>query len=201
MIEFILGSAALAFSARWNWWRKKTCGLPVLMYHKIGEPPKNSRLKKLWVSPQNFARQIDYLLRHEFTPILFSQIPQALEGKIKKPVLITFDDGYQNNYTLAYPIIKEKKAKANIFLVCDTIGNQNAWHNPKNEDRLPMLNCGEIRQMQNSGLVEFGSHTLNHPSLTTIDLQEVSRQLCESKKILEEKLGRPLCAFAYPYGA
>ncbi|HUT86262.1 MAG TPA: polysaccharide deacetylase family protein [Elusimicrobiales bacterium] len=198
----IIASAATIalFSARWNWWRTKAKGLPVLMYHKIGRPPKNSKFKKLWVSPKKFERQINYLIKHKFTPINFSDLnnPEKLP---KKPVLITFDDGYKDNYKVAYPILKEKNAKANIFLAYESIGKHNRWHNPDEEHWLPMLTWDEIKQMTDEGLIEFGAHTLNHKNLTEVDTETAKWEIEECKHRLEQKLNHPVCAFAYPYGA
>ena len=76
----ILGLAAVGFSARWNWWRPAAKGLPVLMYHKIGVPPKGSQLGKLWVTPEDFRWQMEYLQRHHYSPIVFSDLESARQG-------------------------------------------------------------------------------------------------------------------------
>jgi peptidoglycan/xylan/chitin deacetylase (PgdA/CDA1 family) len=207
MINFILGAlgaGGLGLSARWNWWRKQVSGLPVLMYHKIGNPPKESRLKKLWVSTKDFSAQVDYLLKNNFTPLLFSELADIYRGKMKcpkKPVVITFDDGYKNNYTYAYPILKAKNAKGNIFLVYNTIEKDNVWHDPTTEHRISMLSWDNINEMLKSKVMDMGSHTLNHHSLPKITPKEAEKEIKESKIKLEEKLGREISSFAYPYGA
>ncbi|MBO4556670.1 MAG: polysaccharide deacetylase family protein, partial [Elusimicrobiales bacterium] len=118
----------------------------------------------------------------------------------EKAVLITFDDGYQNNYTVAYPILKEFGAKGNIFLVFNTIGKVNSWHNPASEPWVNMCTLDQLKEMQESGVFDFGGHTLNHPHLTKIDHEDAKTEINQSKKKIEEALGRELCAFAYPYG-
>lgn len=201
---YVTAFAFAAFSARWNWWRRKIKGLPVLMYHKIGTPPKNSKFKKLWVMRKKFDRQLDYLIKNEFTPVFFSDL-QNYYGENKnfppKPVLITFDDGYKDNYKIAFPLLKEKNIKANIFLTYESIGKYNHWHDPVQEPWQPMLDWDEIFRMQKSGLIEFGAHTLNHKNLTRLDLDRARFEIEECKYRLEKKLGRIVCAFAYPYGA
>jgi peptidoglycan/xylan/chitin deacetylase (PgdA/CDA1 family) len=194
------GVLFFGFSARWNWWRRKVKGLPVLMYHKIGHAPKNSKFKKLWVTPEKFVRQLDYLKKHNYTSISFSDLknPKSLP---KKPVLITFDDGYTDNYKIAYPLLKKRNIKANIFLVYEAIGQYNHWHNPDEEHWLPMMTFEQIKQLQKEGLVQFGAHTLNHPNLTGIDLETARCEIEECKHRLEQKLGVEITAFAYPYGA
>ncbi|MDD2772319.1 MAG: polysaccharide deacetylase family protein [Elusimicrobiales bacterium] len=207
MTGLIAGAAAVAaagFSARWNWWRPGVKGLSVLMYHKIGTPPKGPNLGTLWVSSEMFAKQVDYLLKHGFTPVLFRDIVAAQRGGKalpEKPVLITFDDGYKNNYTQAYRILKEKGAKGNIFLVYNTMEKNNEWHNPDTEPWLPMLSWAEVNEMLASGVMDMGSHTMNHANLAKIPLEKAGWEMRESKKRLEEKLGHEIPCFAYPYGS
>lgn len=204
IIVTIIVIAVIAFSLRWNWWRLPKKGIVVLMYHKVGYPPENSQLKELWVSPEVFAKQVDYLTSHGFTPIHFKEFHNYLKTGAalpEKPVLITFDDGYKNNYEYAYKILKEKKVKGNIFIICNTIGKQNIWHEPSTEAWIPMCSWEELEEMENSGVFEIGSHTMDHFSLEKLTPEKVKYQLTESKKFLEEKLKRPVPAFAYPYGS
>ncbi len=201
----VLGAIAAGLSARWNWWRPAVSGgMPVLMYHKIGDYPPASELKKLWVTTADFRKQLEYLRDHGYTAIDFRDWRDAETG-IKplpeKPVLITFDDGYGNNYDLAFPLLKEFGMKACVFLVYETIEQHNAWHDPKTEPWLKMLTWAQIKEMQDSGLVEFGSHTMRHRNLAELPLDELKWELAESKKRLEEKLGREMLGFAYPYGS
>lgn len=198
------GAAAVGASCRWNWWRPKVTGIPTLMYHKIGDYPKGSALQKLWVATRDFRRQMEYLKARGYTTVTFTELRDAEQGRIpmpKNPVLVTFDDGYANNYELAFPILKEMGLKGNIFLVYETIDRHNAWHNPETEPWLPMLTWAQVREMQDSGVIELGSHTMRHRNLPQISLDDVRWELVESKKRLEEKLGREMVGFAYPYGA
>lgn len=200
-----LGAVAAGASARWNWWRPVVAGgLPTLMYHKIGDAPPGSRLKKLWVTAEDFRRQLAYLRDHGYTAVDFRDWRDAEKG-VKplpsKPVLITFDDGYMNNYELAYPILREFGMKGAVFLVYETMEKHNGWHDPATEPWLRMLSWAQVREMQDSGVVEFGSHTMRHRNLDAIPLEDARWELVESKKRLEDKLGREMLGFAYPYGA
>lgn len=209
MIETAMGwlgaAAAIGASCRWNWWRPLVeDGLPSLMYHKVGDAPRPTQLGKLWVSASEFRWQMEYLLRHGFSPVLFKDLYDAEHAGRKlpeRPVLVTFDDGYANNYEVAFPILKELGVKANIFLVYETIDRHNAWHDPASEPWIRMLTWEQCFEMRDSGLIEFGSHTMKHRNLPSIPLEEARWEVFESKRRLEEKLGVPMIAFAYPYGA
>ncbi|MBI3553647.1 MAG: polysaccharide deacetylase family protein [Elusimicrobia bacterium] len=203
---FVLGgAAAVGASCRWNWWRRKVSGgIPALMYHKIGTAPQGSRLKKLWVTTAEFREQMEYLRDNGYTTLTFTEMREIEAGKSprpEKPVIVTFDDGYANNYTDAYPVLRELGLKGCVFLVYETIESHNSWHDPESEPWIPMLTWAQVKEMQDSGVVEFGSHTMRHRNLPTIPLDEARWELTESKKRLEEKLGRSMLGFAYPYGA
>ncbi len=197
-------AAVAAFSARWAWWRPSKPGLPVLCYHKVGIPPAGSRLKDLWVSPENFRRQMLYLKEKGYATLLFSELLAIRRGKAPMPekaAVVTFDDGYENNYVHAWKIMAETGTKGNIFVVFDTIGKANLWHDPASEPWINMADLAMLKEMQESGVVEYGSHAMSHPKLPKLPLEDADWQMRESKKRLEEALGRDLCAFAYPYGA
>lgn len=205
-LKILAGAAAVfaGLSLRWNWWRGTRAGLPVLVYHKVGYPPRGSKLKKLWVTPAQFRRHIRYLLRRGYNTVLFSDLEAAFRGRkplLPNPVLVTFDDGYRNNYSEAFPVLRETGAKANIFLVCASVGKANTWHDPSTEPWVDMMDWDMIKEMAASGLVEFGSHTMTHPDLPRIAADEAVWEIRESKKRLEEKTGSAITAFAYPYGA
>lgn len=195
--------AAAAASARWTWWRPAAPGMKVLCYHKVGDPPPGSKLKDLWVSAAKFRAQVKWLLDNGYTTAFFSDLKKLHdEGKPlpEKTVLITFDDGYENNYSVAWPILRELGAKGNIFVVYNTIGKTNLWHNPASEPWVNMATLEQLREMQASGVMEYGSHTMNHPHLPKLKLEDAAWEMAESKRQLEAAFGREMCAFAYPYG-
>jgi len=199
---FYLAVGGILYSFRWSWWMKNTKGLNVLVYHKVGYPPKNTKLKNLWVTPERFEKHIIYLKKNNYKMIGFSELKDYYENSknVDDVVLITFDDGYENNYKYAYPILKKYGAKGNIFVVYNTIENVNIWHNPQKEPWIKMLTKEMILEMHRSGVVEFGAHTMNHPRLETIPLEEAKWEIEESKRQLENLLNTPIIAFAYPYG-
>ncbi len=206
LLGLTLGTAgmAAALSARFNWWRPRVSGLPALMYHKIGVPPSGPALKNLWVSKCAFTTQLRYLLDRGYETMLFSELRDAEAGRIPmpaRPLLITFDDGYADNFETALPVLRQMGMKANIFLVLEGMDRHNSWHDPNTEPWQRMLTWAQTAEMQSSGLVEFGSHTMRHACLTKLTLDEARWEIVESKKRLENRLDREILAFAYPYGA
>lgn len=192
----------LGISARWNWWRWPGRGVAILMYHKIGEPPAGSKLKKLWISPEKFERQLCYLKGKNIPVITCSEHYAMLQKKTVpyKAVILTFDDGYENNYTYAFPLLKKYGFRATFFIVTDTIGKMNVWHRADTEAQQRMLSAEQIREMAAAGM-EIGSHTLSHPHLRTKNIEEARQEIGRSKIVLEELVGKPVEIFAYPYGA
>lgn len=162
------------------------------MYHSITEEVQPGN--RLQVSKETFRRQMHFLKKHNYKVIPLERLADLIKEKKRIPnktVIITFDDGYKNNYLYAFPILKKYNLYATIFLIVNEI------------DRLKQdrLSWEEIKQMQDSGLISFGSHTLDHPFLTELSSEEeLRRQIFDSKRILEERLAKPVYAFAYPAG-
>lgn len=177
-------------------------GVPILMYHKVNPDPKTGDMG-LRVSPAAFEWEMHYLKDNGYHSVsLGAVVDHFQKGKNlpDKPVVITFDDGYQDNYRYAYPILKKYGFTATIFVVTNTIGGINEFDykahiQPKNK----MLTWNEIKEMNSNGIT-ISAHTLDHVHLTRISKTEAKRQIFESKKILEEKLGGKVQYFSYPYG-
>lgn len=201
-LSLFLPVALAAYSFRWSWWLKNKKGLNVLVYHKIGYYPKGSKLKELWVTPERFEKHILWLIKNGYKPVGFSELLDCYKNNkpVDNLVLITFDDGYENNYKYAYPILKKYNVKGNIFIVYNTIGKVNIWHKPEKEVWINMATKEMLLEMDRSGVIEFGSHTMNHPRLAEISLEDARWEITESKKQLENLFQKEMFAFAYPYG-
>jgi peptidoglycan/xylan/chitin deacetylase (PgdA/CDA1 family) len=163
--------------------------IPVLMYHSV--LPSALKENRLVVSVNTFSRQMEFLKKHNYNVIPLEKIPDFILNKKEIPpktIAISFDDGYKDNYLYAFPVLKKYNLFATIFLVVNDI------------DKPDRLNWQEIFEMKNSGLISFGSHTISHPNLVSLNDEEKKKEIFESKRILEEKLASPIRTFSYPAG-
>lgn len=173
--------------------------IPILLYHKIGDPPRGARGPGHYVSPGLFRRHLSYLHRRGYQSISLLEAVRRPPELPARPVVITFDDGYRCLHEHALPTLAEHGFTATVFVVTGGMGRVNYWEVAAGDVEEPMLGRMEIAEMQRAGLA-FGSHTLNHPHLTALPAAEAVREITDSKKLLEETLGEPCRSFAYPYG-
>jgi peptidoglycan/xylan/chitin deacetylase (PgdA/CDA1 family) len=249
-----------------KFWSKS---LTVVNYHRIDDPDQlglDSFRPNISAHPTAFAQQMDYLGRW-FNVVSLKDVVKWLNGEGCLPpyaALITFDDGYLDNYTQAYPILRQCNFPAIIFLTTGHIGTDNpffwdlvaysfyhtgsdhvlfpngqerTWTNTTQRDqickelieslkvlpdqekqfwvnRLPeklgvsihqnyfrnlMINWDQVREMHKGG-IEFGGHTINHPILSRISLEQALIEIEGSKTRIEKELGEPVLSFAYPNG-
>jgi peptidoglycan/xylan/chitin deacetylase (PgdA/CDA1 family) len=172
---------------------RRNITLPILMYHYIRTPPSikgDSLGYRLSVSPADFTTQMDWLSRHGYHAIDFNDVRAYFGGRQPlpaNPVVITFDDGYADLYTTAYPILAAHEFKAVAYIVSGFVG------------RKSYVSAAQVVQMDNNG-IEIASHTVNHADLTRSPNGIAVRELVDSKRWLEHLLGRPVVDFAYPSG-
>lgn len=161
--------------------------VPILVYHSIDEF-KGQGSKELYVTPENFEKQMMYLRDHGYTLLTFEQWKDIY--KVKKPIFITFDDGYKNNLNVFAIFQKLKNDRfhptGTIFVISDFIGRSNR------------LSQSDLKRMADSGMISIQSHTATHPDLTKITNYE--NELKESKGKIQKVTGKPVIALAYPYG-
>ncbi len=198
-IYVLLALAVIAFSARYNWWRptKSWKNARVLMYHSICEHVGKERHNKWRVRPADFEKQMSWLAKKGWNCVTMSELI-AYDEIPPKTVAVTFDDGFENNYSNAFPILKKYNIKATIYLVPNQ--KMNEWDKDHTTELSSMMTRKQIREMQASGLIEFGAHTVSHVNLSRVDAAEQQSEIIESKKLVEEITGVPCDAFAYPYG-
>jgi peptidoglycan/xylan/chitin deacetylase (PgdA/CDA1 family) len=244
--------------------------LTVLNYHRIDDPHRPGfDTFKLNVSatPGEFANQMDYVKKN-YNVISCQQLASFLRGEAVLPpraAMITFDDGYYDNLSNAFPVLRERNLPAVIFLTTSFIGTDSPFywdyvaccfhHTKMTSADLPLigecswsdersrysamvrwmetikripevekieliqkigdilkvnpsagmfanlyLNWDQVREMSQSGLIEFGSHTVSHPILTRITPEEARIEIEDSKKRIEQEIGKPVISLAYPNG-
>ena len=171
---------------------------PILCYHRVCPPDeKGVDSPSLCVSPKQFKRQIALLKFLGYRAITVQELTAYLEERKNPPgktALITFDDGYQDNYLHAFPILKEFAFSAAVFIVTNYIGKKNVW----DSGSIALLNESQIDEMQSSGIV-FGSHTANHVDLSKAGANTIKQELEISRKKIEELTSRLDIPFCYPY--
>lgn len=175
--------------------------IPVLMYHRVVEKPPTGSKHGIWITAKQFRDQLVSLRVRGYTPITFAQYRNCVMGNSMvpdRPVLLTFDDGYEDNYTVAFPILRDVEFPAVIFLVTDSKRRTNFWD--ADEPQVPLMSPGQAREMAKYG-IEFGSHTVSHRRLPEIRSSAGTKELKDSKSFLEDTLGSKVFSFAYPYGA
>jgi peptidoglycan/xylan/chitin deacetylase (PgdA/CDA1 family) len=171
---------------------KKIAHLPILTYHHIDflPPGASKEWQDLTVSPRTFEKQMEYLFQQNYQPITFSQFINFLKTDREIPeksLIITFDDGWKNQYLYAFPILKKYNFKAAFFIVVNQIGGD------------LFMNWSQLKELLNSGM-EIGSHTMSHPNLKKLNSSQLIYEIEKSKTILEKNLNYRIEVFAYPYG-
>lgn len=170
---------------------------PILMYHSVNPSPHPQ--KRVEISVESFKRQMSFLKNNKYNVVPLETIARLIGTKSKIPpktVAITFDDGYKDNYIYAFAVLKKYDFPATIFVIINEVGRIN--NETKQYDR---LNWDEIREMADTRLITIGSHTLGPEPLINIQSEEqLRREIFDSRKILEKKLGRRVDIFSYPGG-
>jgi peptidoglycan/xylan/chitin deacetylase (PgdA/CDA1 family) len=172
--------------------------IPILMYHSISQLDESAKgpYYRIGTSPRVFGEQLRFLRTNGYQSIGLQQAVGLVEGAGRgpeKPVVLTFDDGYQDFYTEAFPLLSRFGYSASVFLPTAYIGDAALRFNG-----IECLTWSQIRELQKAG-VEFGSHTVTHRKLRALGVDDIRDELRCSKSTIEEKLGCPVRSFSYPY--
>ncbi|MBU3180179.1 polysaccharide deacetylase family protein [Clostridium psychrophilum] len=161
--------------------------IPVLSYHSINYDKNNP----ICISVEKFKEQMKYLKNNGYYTITLTNLYGYLMNNIpipKKSVVITFDDGYENNYTAMFPVLKKYNFRATIFVITSFIDKNHTFMTSK-----------QLLEMDKYG-VDIESHTVHHDNLAMISNNKQLKTLIQSKQYLEKILNKPINFFAYPYG-
>jgi len=168
--------------------------VPILMYHHIADPPPDADpiRRDLSVSPQAFEDQLRYLVKAGYQPLTLGDLTYhlALGAPLpEKPIILTFDDGYEDNYTNAYPLLKKYGFVGTFFIVTEPVDKGQAGY----------MSWAQIEIMSTGGM-EIGSHSYTHPNLRGKSVDYIIWQALGSKEAIEARLQQPVRFFSYPSG-
>jgi len=176
--------------------------IPVIFYHKIDKPAADSLVRGGFTPPRRFAVQMAYLKKSGFVFYTASELIEHFKQHGVFPengLAITLDDGWQDNYTNAFPVLRQLGIKATVFSIPSVIGEMSTKAAAKGEGPRAHLSRDQILEMADCG-IEFGSHSLNHRYLPELTSGEVKLEVEEAKNQIEQLTQKPCLTFAYPAG-
>lgn len=167
--------------------------VPILMYHYIRPKPgpEDPLGQSLSVEPQEFAREMDWLAEHGFTTLTLAEYGEARAGHHllpSRPVVLTFDDGYRDFYTNAWPILLAQHFKATVFVITGVVGSPQ------------YMTWDMLRELDRSGLVEVAGHSVHHLDLTQLNASALVSEVTGCAHDITQELGHSPVSFAYPAG-
>jgi peptidoglycan/xylan/chitin deacetylase (PgdA/CDA1 family)/ubiquinone/menaquinone biosynthesis C-methylase UbiE len=177
-----------------------TDSLPILMYHRVA-PSGLAELSRYRVTPEQFERQLQYLVSQGYYGVGLEQwreVTDRCQGLPGRAIMITFDDGYEDFRVYAWPLLQQYGFPPTVFLATDFVGGRAEWDRSYGEPA-PLMSWGEVCQLAGEGVL-FGSHSKDHPYLTTLAPKEIMHQGVISRDMLEQQIGDEITTFAYPYG-
>ena len=167
--------------------------VPILMYHYVRTPPDPNLDRLGWglsTSPADFVAQMDWLDRNGYHPVTLTELREYLAGLRTlpdRPVVLTFDDGYEDFYASAFPVLQAHHFRAVSYVVSGFIG------------RKVYLSADQVRELDRAG-IEIAAHTVDHVDLTRIGQAQLDFEVAGSRQSLEAIVGHPVLDFCYPSG-
>lgn len=171
---------------------RPTVRVPILMYHyiRVSSDPGDRLGFNLSVTPADFSRQMDWLAANGYHPIDFDDLRGYLLGQEdlpSRPVILSFDDGYRDMYTTAFPILRSHQFKAVSYIVSGFVNSPQ------------YVTADQVMEMDVNG-IQIGAHTVSHADLTRVSAPDLRREVFDSKASLEALVGHPVFDFCYPTG-
>ena len=192
--------------------------IPILMYHSIADHAA-PKFRQFAVSPALFAEHMAYLRQANYTSLTVTQFVNACAQErtgdhkgphptststpaptiYERPVIITFDDGFADFYSAALPVLKQHGFTATLYVVTAFLDGTSKWLWREGEAQRPMLTWEQLAEISACG-IECGAHSHRHPQLDLLTTAAAQEEIVGSKQILEERLGKAVHSFAYPFG-
>ncbi len=188
--------------------------LPILMYHSVSPDPEAgvAAYFRLCTSPARFQMHMEELKALGCVGVTLSEglawlsraTHPGMDTEMRQPVAITFDDGFQDVYATAWPILRGVGFRATVYLPTAFIGERRRTFQPRGASGgvgvvgRPCLTWSEVKELAAAGW-EMGGHTVTHPELPRLSWPEIEREVRQCKDTIEERLGLPIRSFAHPY--
>jgi peptidoglycan/xylan/chitin deacetylase (PgdA/CDA1 family) len=177
---------------------QKTARLPILMYHSISDTPEAGvrAYYQTVTHPEVFKRHMNGLREAGWRGVTLRDGLTSLSqgpAQVEKAVAITFDDGFEDFYTAAFPVLRENDFSATMYLPTAHIGDMSRAFKGQ-----PCMTWPQVEELHRHG-IEFGSHSVSHPKLWDLSWMQIATELRDSKREIEDKLGVAVPSFAYPY--
>jgi len=183
-LSFLIFLAVVAGAAVWL---ESRYMLPVIMYHNVAENPQG---RNDTVGPENFRKQIAYIKRQGYKVLPLSELAELIRAGKKLPrraVVLTFDDGYENNFSQAFPILKASGFPATFFVSSERVGKPG------------YMNWEQLYVLRDTGL-DIQSHGMSEDYLPNVPADRQRYEIFESKRVLAERLNKPIDYYAYSIG-
>lgn len=171
----------------------------IITYHNIDIPKPNIKLPGLYVTPTSFKLQMFLLKKLNADVLSINKLLNPPTKHNKKCIAITFDDAYNDFYDNAFYLMEKYNYRPHLFVVSDLVGSYNKWDYDRLNVKKTLLDWGKIKELSDNGVI-IDSHTMTHPSLTNITLDKAKAEITDSKKKIEDFIGRTVDGFCYPYG-
>ncbi len=183
-------------------YKQQGVSIPILMYHSISSDIEDNvhPYYRVNTSPKIFEKHMEFLYANNYSVIPLEMVPKLINksfdepsNQVKKYIVVTFDDGFKDFYTQAFPILNKYGFTATVFLATGFMGGRSQKF--KNKE---FMKWHEVRSLSEEG-ISFGSHTVTHPQLKSLDRERVKIEIRTSKEDIEEQIGKPIKMFSYPY--
>lgn len=176
-------------------------GLPILLYHSVQDHAPGS-FGPWAVGRRLFADHMDTLVERGYTGMSVGQLMNLKRAALPVPdktVVVTFDDGFADFESSAWPVMKARGIPVTLYVTAGVLDGTSQWLEPVGAGQLPMLGTAAIRELADDG-VEIGAHSMTHPQLDCVGRELARREIVDSKTALEKIVGRTVDSFAYPHG-
>lgn len=182
--------------------RRSNTSIPILMYHQVTPHPLPA-FRKYGVTPRAFAAQINWLTQAGYKSITLDALLAFRRRRTilpSRPVIITFDDGFQDCVDYAVPILQAHAFTATFYLVAGLMGKTSRWLVRERGIELPLMHWSTARRLAEAGF-DCGAHTMSHPHLAELSPSACRDELLDARCRLADHLGQEVRHMAYPYGS